>query len=999
MSKFIRANSLMSEIDEALWGRVPQMGVDEFVKWSQDKEGLKQWLTDNIRLVIQKEGRSVQYPGFHDFNLPFSTHEDGKPKYSRFDINHVFDAISLWLGARIQAFSGKDKLDKNYLDVYHEVRPKVSFYASHMLDYSMTMNQFIDHIATTLSEDLPRLMLSKVKGRDLWAEMKPQVEEYVDSLNLGAQSFSNIEHVEKFVYNHPDIAQKLSLHDLLRFSNTYYSNASASTKDVEEAKYFQDTLPNFYSEMNPKENHSRLDVYKNTDQLRERVSTEGPVFAQFIDRVMVTAKSLMSFHDTHMFERIYRRVLNIPSEEIEAKLDQLGSFEHLVLWLADSRFEQLSEGQKREIEEILKSGLDWHVESYHTTFVSWLINAAMRFPNVKDFTQFLNEEGAKHPVNVHNQTKHHKHSYTESLLQQLPAPHLNATQVYHMFNNKSETEAGFETTPLTQEQQAELLEYMRGLSPVAKVIINQNYQNAEKLHNLVERIYRAKNGTPEHHRIMKMILMMPSLVGVNPSAFEELVDISRQFANKKAGEASDMFHTHHLQSITHSEDHPEAMIDPSESQHELLNCAGKVLSWFKNDWRAALTIYASATGVDGFVNALHQFGNILPLYAPRTSPKGLKEYFWRFSRSGAWDNLIEVVKRWNDVDPSQVNLPPAKLLPHLMKRDESFKELEHLDERLLDEAAKWHDGESDGSYYAEVHEAYSRGQSVPLPSWTKDIVIVESGPKGKLYTGRFLSRDDPRGLFLGEYTNCCQHPRGEGAACAYHGQCSPYGAFFVITDESDNILTQSWVWEGADGNSVTFDNIESRGIQGREETVVKIYERAAEALGVDRVHIGAGYNKVNMSHLPSVRHESQDEEFYDPFEDYQDGGGLWTERKHPAPTGGKLLYPKDYDDYSDATSHQYVLKSNGIVNRLPSPESRIVIPNYYGDEDEEENEQPAVVSPKFYDPGWMLSNPYQSRSAQQEFARLVWSAKIADDNGEYEEADELHRQLIAMAAR
>ena len=47
---------------------------------------------------------------------------------------------------------------------------------------------------------------------------------------------------------------------------------------------------------------------------------------------------------------------------------------------------------------------------------------------------------------------------------------------------------------------------------------------------------------------------------------------------------------------------------------------------------------------------------------------------------------------------------------------------------------------------------------------------------------RFYKLDDgdPRGLALGEFTNCCQHIAGAGADCAEHGFMSKNGGFYVV---------------------------------------------------------------------------------------------------------------------------------------------------------------------------------------------------------------------------
>ena len=46
-------------------------------------------------------------------------------------------------------------------------------------------------------------------------------------------------------------------------------------------------------------------------------------------------------------------------------------------------------------------------------------------------------------------------------------------------------------------------------------------------------------------------------------------------------------------------------------------------------------------------------------------------------------------------------------------------------------------------------------------------------------TFRRLDDEDPRGMMLGVFTNCCQHLDGAGETCAIHGTLDPKGAFFV----------------------------------------------------------------------------------------------------------------------------------------------------------------------------------------------------------------------------
>ena len=110
--------------------------------------------------------------------------------------------------------------------------------------------------------------------------------------------------------------------------------------------------------------------------------------------------------------------------------------------------------------------------------------------------------------------------------------------------------------------------------------------------------------------------------------------------------------------------------------------------------------------------------------------------------------------------------------------------------------------------------------------------------------GYFLQRQDPRGLYLGHYTNCCQHPSGVGASCAWAGQEHPQSGFFVIEDKQGDIIAQSWCWYTADG--FCFDNVEAKGLGQRTETVQAIYQAIADRLLFDRVTMGTGLSDLQI---------------------------------------------------------------------------------------------------------------------------------------------------------
>ena len=98
------------------------------------------------------------------------------------------------------------------------------------------------------------------------------------------------------------------------------------------------------------------------------------------------------------------------------------------------------------------------------------------------------------------------------------------------------------------------------------------------------------------------------------------------------------------------------------------------------------------------------------------------------------------------------------------------------------------------------------------------------------YTIRILPKSDPRGLLLGELTNCCQHPGGAGDSCAWHGVEDPNHGFIVVEDDNGDVIAQSWIWHDPEQGGVCIDSIESRGLSGRADTVKELYWRFAEEI-------------------------------------------------------------------------------------------------------------------------------------------------------------------------
>lgn len=93
------------------------------------------------------------------------------------------------------------------------------------------------------------------------------------------------------------------------------------------------------------------------------------------------------------------------------------------------------------------------------------------------------------------------------------------------------------------------------------------------------------------------------------------------------------------------------------------------------------------------------------------------------------------------------------------------------------------------------------------------------------YTFSVLDREDPRGLFLGHHTGCCQHPHGAGSTCAWHGAVNPEGRF-VVVEHYGEIVAQSWVWRHDD--TVVVDSVEAQREIGSK--IVEAYCKGLAAM-------------------------------------------------------------------------------------------------------------------------------------------------------------------------
>ena len=264
----------------------------------------------------------------------------------------------------------------------------------------------------------------------------------------------------------------------------------------------------------------------------------------------------------------------------------------------------------------------------------------------------------------------------------------------------------------------------------------------------------------------------------------------------------------------------------------------KLLTTFGKQWSRWLDLQAKPTqdkenNVVFAGRDVHDASIIAPLAAPADS-QTLSQWLFRFyDRPG--EEIGVVATRWSLLTAAEREatykdtVSAAKKYVYANRNDESFAV----------EAAKW--GVPD-SQYAAFEKRYLNSLDKPTPfpldkTWTYE--PDPEHPNG--LTARFLPRNDPRAVFIGGHTNCCQHPLGAGASAAWYGQESPHAGHFVVEDKASNLVAASLVWESTKGGLV-FDSIESKGSGSNEPSVAKLYELAAQDLRqkYPTINVGAG---------------------------------------------------------------------------------------------------------------------------------------------------------------
>ncbi len=152
-----------------------------------------------------------------------------------------------------------------------------------------------------------------------------------------------------------------------------------------------------------------------------------------------------------------------------------------------------------------------------------------------------------------------------------------------------------------------------------------------------------------------------------------------------------------------------------------------------------------------------------------------------------------------------------------------------------------------------------------------------------------LDKADPRDIFVGIYTGCCQHISGQGSSTAWYSHEEPNAAVWVV-ERFGRIIAQSFVWrgEGLSNEMLVIDNIEAMGHEKFIDEIRELYMLAIDSvlgrLGITEVYQGTSNNDVLLQRTTAPTGEYY-EDYLETPNCYSDASSAWfivvCEQIHP----------------------------------------------------------------------------------------------------------------------
>jgi len=256
-------------------------------------------------------------------------------------------------------------------------------------------------------------------------------------------------------------------------------------------------------------------------------------------------------------------------------------------------------------------------------------------------------------------------------------------------------------------------------------------------------------------------------------------------------------------------DHPEA----GEK-----GAATRLAATFGARWRDWI---ASAEG-----QALHDLLYWLPTAGRADSGLADALFAWRRANSLPTGGALERIARcWERLTAEQRALGPAALAR--VTRGLGYPRVRHVGF-----AAESADAGCSAAEYRRHESRWLRALRAIDRESIPRVTVTAGG-----LTARVLDRDDPRGVWVGQHTACCQHPEGEASSSAWYA-VEHHDSAILVVEHDGLIVAQSWLWrhEGV----LVADNCEALGDWGgRCRQIYEIWAQATVGrLGVTEVRLG-----------------------------------------------------------------------------------------------------------------------------------------------------------------
>lgn len=301
--------------------------------------------------------------------------------------------------------------------------------------------------------------------------------------------------------------------------------------------------------------------------------------------------------------------------------------------------------------------------------------------------------------------------------------------------------------------------------------------------------------------------------------------------------------------------------------------------WTEGSQKNAAGPTGLAEPFQSVAQAIHDAGYwMLSVQLDNGQARELRNYLMKHDYARDRAHVRVVARSWAHLSREERELPPQEAAKSILRRITERLEsiLSGLPDALRAEVSKWvaagaSDCEEDVTKWAEknleqIATTYKAALSAPMPGWAKG-EFVKRG-----FRAYWMPREDPRAMFIGHYTDCCQYLGGVAGASAVHSCTSPLGALMVV-EKTGQLVATSWAWEGRDGR-VCFDNIEVQRAARDPELFEEILREMAVRTGAPMVTAGVSHTQA-------------------PFKDLKRHGD------------GRLHLPEDYPEgaYTDAAAY------------------------------------------------------------------------------------------------